>query len=76
MRTERLRPGDKLLLYTDGVDAARFESHLPGTPSLLACAERHRSLPIHELVSLLPRELFGQTGQNDALTLLGLEMTG
>jgi sigma-B regulation protein RsbU (phosphoserine phosphatase) len=74
MRTERLRPGDKVLLYTDGIDAACFESRLPGVPSLLACADRHRALPIQELVGRLAQELFGQTKQTDDLTLLGLEM--
>jgi sigma-B regulation protein RsbU (phosphoserine phosphatase) len=75
VRLERLRPGDKLLLYTDGIDVACFESALAGSPSLLACAERHRDLPIHDLVSQLARDLFHQTRQNDDLTLLGLEMT-
>jgi sigma-B regulation protein RsbU (phosphoserine phosphatase) len=75
VRTERLRPGDKLLLYTDGVDGARFEDQLPGPPSLLACAERHRALPVEELVSRLAVDLFTQTKQTDDLTVLGLEMT-
>jgi sigma-B regulation protein RsbU (phosphoserine phosphatase) len=74
VRTERLRPGDKLLLYTDGIDAACFEKQLPGTPSLLACADRHRNLPIQELVGRVARDLFHQTRQADDLTLLGLEM--
>jgi sigma-B regulation protein RsbU (phosphoserine phosphatase) len=76
VRTERLRPGDKLLLYTDGVDTGRFESQLPGGPSLLACAERHRGLPVGELVGRLALDLFSQTKQTDDLTLLGLEMSG
>jgi sigma-B regulation protein RsbU (phosphoserine phosphatase) len=76
VRRERLRPGDKLLLYTDGVDAARFEEALPGAPSLLACADRHRALPVQELVGRLALDLFAQTRQTDDLTLLGLEMTG
>jgi sigma-B regulation protein RsbU (phosphoserine phosphatase) len=76
VRTERLRPGDKLLLYTDGVDAARQGDSLPGTPTLLACAARHRELPIQELVGRLALDLFAQTQQADDLTLLGVEMTG
>jgi serine phosphatase RsbU (regulator of sigma subunit) len=76
VRSQRLGPGDKLLLYTDGIDAARFEDCLPGAPSLVACAERHRGLAIPELVDRVARELFRQTKQNDDLTLLGLEMLG
>jgi sigma-B regulation protein RsbU (phosphoserine phosphatase) len=75
VRTQRLRPGDKVLLYTDGMDAACFEGQLPGTPSLLACADRHRALPIAELVGRLARDLFSQTRQTDDLTILGVEMT-
>jgi sigma-B regulation protein RsbU (phosphoserine phosphatase) len=74
LRSERLRPGDKLLLYTDGVDAARFADQLPGGPSLLACVERHRALPVQELVGRLAVDLFAQTKQSDDVTLLGLEM--
>jgi serine phosphatase RsbU (regulator of sigma subunit) len=74
VRTEQLRPGDKLLLYSDGVDAARFESKLAGSPSLMACAEQHQGLPIDELVAHVARDLFRLTKQNDDLTLLGLEM--
>jgi serine phosphatase RsbU (regulator of sigma subunit) len=75
-RTQQLVAGDRVLLYSDGIDNARFEDRLPGTASLLACAERFRSLPIQELVDRLARELFQQTKQNDDLTLLGVEMTG
>ena len=71
-----LRPGDKVLLYSDGVDTAVFEGGPPGADSLLACAERHRALPIQEFVSRLARDLFGGAAQPDDLTLLGLEMVG
>src|SRR5262249_52447095 len=73
-RTHRLAPGDKVLLYSDGVDGARFEGHEPGTASLLACAERHRSLPIQEFVQGLAHDLFRAGNPPDDLTLLGLEM--
>jgi serine phosphatase RsbU (regulator of sigma subunit) len=73
-RTHRLAPGDKVLLYSDGIDTARFEDHPEGAPSLLACAERHRALPVQEFVETLARDLFGGTAQPDDLTLLGLEM--
>jgi serine phosphatase RsbU (regulator of sigma subunit) len=72
--THALQPGDKVLLYSDGIDSATFEGHPPGIASLLACAERHRMLPIGALVDRLARDLLGATEHPDDLTLLGLEM--
>jgi phosphoserine phosphatase RsbU/P len=74
VQTERLRPGDKLILYTDGVDGAAFEQQAVGLPSLLAAADRFRAVPIEELVGRLAQDLFTQTRQADDLTILGLEM--
>jgi sigma-B regulation protein RsbU (phosphoserine phosphatase) len=73
-QTHQLRPGDKVLLYTDGIDSATFEGNEPGALSLLACAERHRHLPVQEFVDRLARDLFGAQACEDDLTLLGLEM--
>jgi sigma-B regulation protein RsbU (phosphoserine phosphatase) len=70
----RLQPGEKALFYTDGTDAISFEGHPAGTDSLLACVERHRSLPIGELVDRLTYDLFHQIDQPDDFTLLGLEV--
>ncbi len=71
--TRRLAPGDKVLLYSDGIDSARFEGQPEGTASLLACAERHRALPVQAFVEAVARDLFGGLTQPDDLTLLGLE---
>jgi sigma-B regulation protein RsbU (phosphoserine phosphatase) len=73
-RTHRLAPGDKVLLYSDGIDTARFEGQAEGTASLLACADRHRALPVQEFVAALARDLFGGRDQPDDLTLFGVEM--
>jgi serine phosphatase RsbU (regulator of sigma subunit) len=73
-RTHALRPGDKVLLYSDGIDVGRFEDRPPGADSLLACAARHRHLPINDFVDRLARDLFGASEQPDDLTLLGLEV--
>jgi sigma-B regulation protein RsbU (phosphoserine phosphatase) len=73
-RTCNLVPGDKVLLYSDGVDNARFEDLTPGMDSLLGCATRHRELPIQDFVHQLARDLFGAGPPPDDLTLLGLEM--
>ena len=75
-QTHALKPGDKLILYTDGMDAAAFADQPLGVPSLLAAAERHRDLAIGELVERLGLDLFGSTRQTDDLTILGMEVTG
>jgi serine phosphatase RsbU (regulator of sigma subunit) len=74
LQSHQLRPGDKFLLYTDGMDGASFQGHPVGLASLLAAAECFRSLPVEELVGRLASDLFAQTRQNDDLTVFGLEM--
>jgi sigma-B regulation protein RsbU (phosphoserine phosphatase) len=74
LQTHELKPGDKLLLYTDGMDAASFGEQPVGLASLLAAAEEHRALPIDEMVERLASDLFAQTRQSDDLTVFGLEM--
>jgi sigma-B regulation protein RsbU (phosphoserine phosphatase) len=73
-RTYPVKSGDKVLLYSDGIDTGRFEDHALGAESLRACAARHRQLPIQEFVDRLARDLFGASEQPDDLTLLGLEV--
>ena len=43
---------------------------------MLACAARHRALPVQAFVDQLARDLFGASAQPDDLTLLGLECLG
>jgi phosphoserine phosphatase RsbU/P len=74
VQTAALRPGDKVLLYTDGMDAASFDNQPVGGASLIAAAEKYRDLSIQDLVDRLAGELFRQTRLADDLTLLGLEM--
>jgi len=73
-RSYPLNPGDKVLLYSDGIDGGRFEDHSPGANSLLACANRHRHLPIQLFLDGLARDLFTASEQFDDVTLLGLEV--
>jgi sigma-B regulation protein RsbU (phosphoserine phosphatase) len=74
VQAHRLEPGDKVLLYSDGIDGAAFEDHPVGNDSLLACADRHRHLPVQDFVACLARDLFGARGQQDDLTLFGVEL--
>jgi sigma-B regulation protein RsbU (phosphoserine phosphatase) len=73
-RTQPLQRGDKVLFYSDGIDGATIDGREPGAASLLACAERHRSLPVREFVNEVARDLFGDGKHADDLTLLGLEI--
>ncbi len=70
----QLHPGDKLLLYTDGMDAASFGDQPIGMASLLAAGEAHRDLPVDQWVDRLASDLFTQTRQSDDLTLVGMEL--
>lgn len=74
LRLHKLRPGDKVLFYTDAMDAAGFGEHAVGTPSLLAAVEAYRRLPVKELVQRLAMDLFTSTRQTDDLTILGMEV--
>lgn len=74
LQSHSLQAGDKVLLYTDGMDAASFPDQPLGTASLLAAAERYRDLPISELLDRLHLDLFAQTQQTDDLTILGMEL--
>jgi len=76
LQLHTLAPGDKIILYTDGMDAAGFQSLPTGTNSLLAAAQKYNSLSIEDLVERLTEELFSQTQQTDDLTILGLEILG
>lgn len=69
-----LRPGDKALFYTDGMEEMSFEGRPAGTESFLACVNRHRAKPVAELVRTLAQDLLHQGPQPDDFTLLGLEM--
>lgn len=74
LHSQQLKAGDKLLLYTDGMDGASFRQHAVGLASLLAAAEEFRALPIEEMVERLASDLFTQTRLKDDLTVFGMEM--
>jgi len=73
-RSYPLKPGDKVLLYSDGIDGGCYEDHPPGADSLLAWATSHRPLPLQKFMDGLARDLFAAGKQQDDVTLLGLEV--
>ena len=76
MLTEQLQPGDRVLMFTDGVDEARDETGaFFGRERLAEFAAREAAsgLPAPELVCLLQQRILRhQTGllQDDATTLV------
>jgi phosphoserine phosphatase RsbU/P len=74
MQAHQLQSGDKVLLYTDGMDGASFGTRAVGQASLLAAADEYRRLPIDEMIDRLAADLFNQTRQSDDLSIVGLEM--
>jgi sigma-B regulation protein RsbU (phosphoserine phosphatase) len=74
IQTHSLEPGDKVLLYSDGIDSASFDGLSPGAESLRKCAASLQELRLAEFVRELPRALFGKEGPKDDLTFLGLEI--
>lgn len=70
---QKLAAGDKLLLYTDGLDPNDPGSRA-GLDRLRHAAARHTDLPIGPLIEKLALELLDQTSQQDDCTLLGVEL--
>ncbi|HEV3236681.1 MAG TPA: SpoIIE family protein phosphatase [Gemmataceae bacterium] len=75
-QTHYVRPGDKILFYSDGLDNAQFGNRAPGAESLLACSAEHRTLPLKDLIDSLPRTLLNGANQTDDVTILGMEVCG
>ena len=72
-QTRILRPGDKVLFYTDGTETVSFDGHPAGVESLVAAALQRRALGVSELVDRLSHDLSHQADPPDDFTLLGLE---
>jgi sigma-B regulation protein RsbU (phosphoserine phosphatase) len=73
-QSRQLRPGDKVLLYTDGVEPAASAAAVTGVERLVRAAEQHRALPVGEFIDEVARDLLGANGAGDDFTLLGLEV--
>lgn len=76
----QLEPGDKLLLYTDGIsEAIRADGELLGVEGLSAFLALHGELGIEALVEQVyayGRAFSGQAQYEDDLALIGLELFG
>jgi sigma-B regulation protein RsbU (phosphoserine phosphatase) len=69
-----LRPGDKLLLHTDGLSPA---DDGPALGALVAsAAEEHRNEPVGAFVERVTRDLLARARQPDDFTVLALEYGG
>jgi sigma-B regulation protein RsbU (phosphoserine phosphatase) len=75
IQTHNLQKGDKVLLYTDGIDGCVFENQPAGKESLMACAARHRDLPVDRFVQNLSSQLLPHSEHEDDVTLLAMEVT-
>ena len=53
----RLQPGDRLIIFTDGIDAVRYRGRQQGQASFLACLEDHRDRPIDQMVPQIYSEI-------------------
>jgi sigma-B regulation protein RsbU (phosphoserine phosphatase) len=67
---KQLRPGDRLLVYTDGANLD--ESETDGN-RLIDSVKHYRSLPLAALVDRVSRDVLERTRQPDDFTLLGVE---
>jgi phosphoserine phosphatase RsbU/P len=73
--SHRLQSGDKLLIYTDGLDTGTSDSGGETKRLLWNAAEQHRGLPIQEYVPRVAAEVLSQVKQADDFTLLGVELS-
>jgi sigma-B regulation protein RsbU (phosphoserine phosphatase) len=73
-QTLALRTGDKVLISSDGLDAAGDDPRPTRNEELRCAAERAQTLPIAELVAQVSRELLEKCSSPDDFTLLGIEV--
>jgi sigma-B regulation protein RsbU (phosphoserine phosphatase) len=70
----QLEPGDKLIIYTDGIDSVHFGGEKQGFDSFRACVQEHRGRPIQEMIDRIYDDLFPTGEHDDDFTLLGLSV--
>lgn len=77
---ERLGPGDRLVLYSDGViECANLQGELFGEPRLLECLSKTASQPLDQMLAEVESAMerwHGSREYEDDVSLLALEFTG
>lgn len=69
-----LEEGDRVLLFTDGIDSVQYRDQQQGQASFLACIEDHRHLPIDQMIERTYGALFPDGRHDDDFTLFGMEV--
>jgi sigma-B regulation protein RsbU (phosphoserine phosphatase) len=71
----QLEKGDRLLIYTDGIDSVRYKGLQQGFPSFIACVIDNASEPIAELIDNVYQTLYPDAKHDDDFTLFGMQIT-
>jgi phosphoserine phosphatase RsbU/P len=71
VQVRQLKPGDKLVLYSDGVNPV--ESATPGNDVLLETITKYREEPLTALIDQTSRDLLEQSRNTEDFTILGME---
>ncbi len=71
VETRQLNTGDKILLFSDGVNP--IESAPPANDPLLHSVNKYRDDPLNVFVEMVSREMLEQSRNTEDFTLIGLE---
>jgi sigma-B regulation protein RsbU (phosphoserine phosphatase) len=73
---QSLAPGDRVVLYTDGIDSVSYAGRPQGLASFETCLADLHGRPIDQFVDDVYQALFPAGVQDDDFTLLVLEVAG
>ena len=63
-----MEPGDKLILYSDGVDAATWSDGSSGQEALTKACAAYHNMPLDELLDRVSQTIFGENGTRPSTT--------